>query len=60
MDDDHNAIPREPPQEWIDALAEADADLAAGRTVPLEEVLDELRACLARMEAREAQASAKA
>ena len=58
MDDD---LPRQAPQEWLDALDRARASGAAGRpTVPLSVVLDDLQACLARMEAREAKASAKA
>jgi hypothetical protein len=44
---------RAPPQEWIDALARADADVAAGRTVSLDDVLDRMRATAERLEARQ-------
>jgi hypothetical protein len=33
MDDQSHQPDQAPPQEWIDALARADADVAAGRTV---------------------------
>lgn len=49
MDD----MPRQPPQEWLDAMAESEADLAAGRLVDSETVCRELRERIARMEARE-------
>lgn len=45
------------PAEWLEALAESEADLAAGRIVPGEEVMRELRESLARLEARAAGAS---
>ena len=46
-------MPRQPPQEWLDAMAESEADLAAGRLVDSETVYRELRERIARMEARE-------
>ena len=38
------------PQEWIAALEESAADIAAGRTVPASVVLQKMRDTLARME----------
>lgn len=43
-----------PPTGWIEALAESDADLTAGRIVPGEVVLQDLRDGLARLEAKAA------
>jgi hypothetical protein len=37
MADDPNPIEQSPPEEWLEALALSDADLAAGRTVPWRE-----------------------
>jgi len=37
--------------DWIEALAESEADIAAGRTVPLEPVLARIMESLERMEA---------
>jgi hypothetical protein len=45
---------RAPPQEWIDALARADADVAAGRTVAWSDVRARLLARAAEMEADQA------
>jgi len=39
-----------PPEEWLDALERADADVAAGRTVSGEAILRHLRRTLAEME----------
>ena len=39
-----------PPQEWLDALARSEADLAAGRTVSGDAVMNRLRQTLAEME----------
>jgi predicted transcriptional regulator len=50
--DDENRTPRRAPQAWLDALAEGDADIDAGRIVPMEDVLAELEAALARMTAK--------
>jgi predicted transcriptional regulator len=38
------------PAEWLEAIAEGEADLAAGRIVPGEEFMRELRESLARLE----------
>ncbi len=43
------------PPGWAEALAESEAQVAAGLTVPLEPVLDRLRASAERMETRQAQ-----
>lgn len=51
MDD----IPRqtaEAPAGWLEALARSEAQIAAGQTMPLEPVLNRLRASIARMKAR--------
>jgi hypothetical protein len=42
------------PTDWLEALAESDADLAAGRIVPGEVVLRDLKDSLARLEAKAA------
>jgi hypothetical protein len=39
------------PVEWLEAIAEGEADLAAGRIVPGDEIMRELREGLARLEA---------
>jgi hypothetical protein len=44
--------PDKAPQEWIDALAESDADLVAGRTVPWCDARQRLLAAIAAMEAK--------
>lgn len=44
----------ETPAEWIEALAESEADIAAGRIVPLEPVLARMQESIDRMEARRA------
>jgi hypothetical protein len=41
------------PPGWLEALAESEAELAAGQTVPLAPVLAELRASAARLEAQQ-------
>jgi hypothetical protein len=38
----------EAPAEWLDALARGESQVASGQTVPLEPVLDRLRARIAR------------
>lgn len=43
---------RDAPAEWLKVLAESEADLAAGRIVPGEVVLQDLRDSLARLEAK--------
>ncbi len=47
------------PAGWLEALAEGDADLAAGRIVPGEVVLRDLKESLARLEAKAAPNSAR-
>ena len=47
------------PKGWLEALAESDADLAAGRIVPGEVVLRDLKDSLARLEAKAADRSAR-
>lgn len=41
-----------PPQEWLDVLAESEADLAAGRVVQMDAVLRDLDEAIARLEAQ--------
>jgi len=52
MDDNPNAVIA--PAGWLEVLAESDADLAAGRIVPGDEVMRDLRESLARLEAKTA------
>lgn len=40
------------PPGWIEALEESDADLAAGRVVPMAALKAELRESIARLEAQ--------
>jgi hypothetical protein len=40
------------PANWLASLAESRAEAEAGHVVPLEPILDELRASIARMKAR--------
>jgi hypothetical protein len=47
-------IPQTPPNWLLDSLALSDAQIAAGETVPLEAVLDRLRASIARIKAKPA------
>ena len=42
------------PADWLEALAESDADLAAGRIVSADAVLRDLKDSLARLEAKAA------
>jgi hypothetical protein len=51
MDDHPEHTELAPPQEWIDALARSDADIAAGRTVPWSEARARLLATLDELEA---------
>jgi len=39
-----------PPSEWLEALARGKAQAESGHTVPLEPILDGLKASIARME----------
>jgi hypothetical protein len=48
---DHDDAPRPVPLEWLDAIAESDADLAAGRIIPATAVHAELHASMSRLEA---------
>lgn len=50
MDQDDDA-PRPMPPGWLEALERSDADLAAGRTVPGEVVMERLRRTIAEIEA---------
>lgn len=43
------------PAGWLEALARSEADVAAGRTVPGEAVMERLRKTIAEMEAAEAE-----
>ncbi len=45
--------------EWLEILAESDADIAAGRIVPGDVVMRELRDCLARLEAKKTAKTAR-
>jgi len=47
------------PAEWLEVLAESDADIAAGRIVPGDVVMRELRDCLARLQAKASAKSAR-
>jgi hypothetical protein len=42
------------PADWLDIIAESEADVAARRVVPGEEVMRDLREGLARLEAKRA------
>lgn len=42
-----------PPQDWLDALDRGRADLAAGRTHELADVLDDIEADISAMETEE-------
>jgi predicted transcriptional regulator len=46
MDDDPKFSEQAPPQEWLDALARGEADIAAGRIVPWSEARARLLAIL--------------
>ena len=50
MDDITN--PRAVPAGWLEILDESEADLAAGRIVPGEVVLQDLRDAIARLESK--------
>ena len=51
MDHDENA-PCPIPAGWLEAMDESDAQLAAGQTVLLEPLLDELRRSAEQLEAK--------
>jgi hypothetical protein len=46
------------PASWLASLAQSKAEVEAGQIVPLEPVLDRLRASIARMKARRQEAKA--
>ena len=48
---DDTAHRAEAPAGWLEALAESEAELAAGQTVPAEAVQQRLRDAIARLEA---------
>ncbi len=48
------AEPSQVPGGWLEALERSEAQLARGETVPLEPMLDLMRASIARMEAKRA------
>jgi hypothetical protein len=41
------------PADWLEALAESEAELAAGQTVPGDEIMRELHESIARLETAE-------
>ena len=51
--DRHKDTSYPPPTDWLEALERSDADVAAGRIVDGEAVMQELDACIAEMEAAE-------
>ncbi len=51
---DRKAQTRAAPAGWLEALERSEAQLARGETVPLEPVLERLRATIARMDAKRA------
>jgi hypothetical protein len=54
MDDDLHRTQGQPPRAWLEALAEGEADLKAGRTVPWDEARARFVAMLSEMEAEPA------
>ena len=55
--DDTPSRDRAVPADWLEAISEGEADLAAGRIVPSEQIMRGLREALARLEAPENAAS---
>jgi len=51
-------VAQQPPQEWLDAIAEAEEDVAAGRVSPWPEVRGRLLAMMAEFEAARAKRQA--
>jgi hypothetical protein len=49
---DETPTPATAPAEWLEALAESDAQLAAGQIVGGEDVMRELDECIAQLEAK--------
>jgi len=54
---DDTPTPSIAPAEWLEALAESEADVAAGRIVPGEVVRQMFRDSIARLEAKQGAAS---
>jgi hypothetical protein len=54
---DDNPSPAPVPAGWLEALAESEAELDAGLTVPGDVVMRELYESIARMEAKQADAT---
>jgi hypothetical protein len=54
MDDDRHRIQGRPPHAWLEALAEGEADLNEGRTVPWDEARARFVAMLSEMEVERA------
>jgi hypothetical protein len=50
---------RKAPAGWLESLERSEAQLARGETVPLEPVLELMRASIARMEGKRADAAKK-
>ena len=56
-----DTIPEKMPPGWVmESLERSEAQIAAGQTVPLEPVLDRLRASIARMQGKRPQTEPKA
>jgi hypothetical protein len=51
---DDTPTPAIAPSGWLEALAESEAELAAGLTVPGDEIMRELHESIARLEAKRA------
>ena len=49
-----------PPPGWVDSLIRSKAQVAAGEAVPMQPLLERLRARAERLERRQAKASQKA
>jgi hypothetical protein len=56
---DETPHPAKAPTDWLEALAESDADLAAGHNVPGDVVMCDLRDGLSRLEAKAAKQAGK-
>jgi hypothetical protein len=54
---DDNPSPAAAPAGWLEALAESEAELDAGLTVPGDVVMRELYESIARMEAKQSDAT---
>jgi hypothetical protein len=49
--DDRTAV--DAPADWLEALAESEAELAAGHTVPGDDIMRELYESIARLESQQ-------